>query len=114
MFLFGLSVACQAGWNACGSVLISTNMHHAFNYVYLTLTLMGLCLASFFVHAFGFIGVPLTMVISDSLLLIWALHICRTKLTFISLKSLAVIFQHSFYRRKAEIVLRRFFKAGSI
>jgi hypothetical protein len=49
------------------------------------------------------------MVISDTLLLIWALHICRTKLTVISLGSLAVVFQHSYYTAKAEVVLKRFF-----
>jgi hypothetical protein len=42
MFLFALTVACQSGWSACGSVLFSTNMHHAFNYVCLLLTVLGL------------------------------------------------------------------------
>jgi O-antigen/teichoic acid export membrane protein len=109
MFFFALSVACQSGWNACGSLLISTNMHHSFNYVYLALTLMGLCLVTFFEHAFGFTGVPMTMVMVDALLLCWALHVCRTKLTFVSLASLAVVFQPSSYARKAETILKRFF-----
>jgi O-antigen/teichoic acid export membrane protein len=87
MFLFALSIACQSGWSACGSVLVSTNMHHSFNYVYLCLTLAGLCVVNIFEHAFGFMGIPLTMVLVDSLLLGWALRVCQQKLTFIQLSA---------------------------
>ena len=107
MFLFALSVAFQCGWSACNFCLVSTNMHHSFNYIYLCLTLAGLCLVNILEHAFGFMGVPLTMVIIDGLLLGWALHICRTKLTFMPLGSLSVVFQPSFYAGKAEHFLKR-------
>jgi O-antigen/teichoic acid export membrane protein len=109
MFLFALSIACQSGWSACGSVLVSTNMHHSFNYVYLCLTLAGLCAVNFFEHAFGFMGIPLTMVMVDSLLLGWALRVCHEKLTFIELRSLAVVFQPSFYLDKLKASLKQGF-----
>jgi O-antigen/teichoic acid export membrane protein len=109
MFLFALSVACQSGWSACGSILVSTNMHHSFNYVYLCLTLAGLCLVNIFEGAFGFVGIPLTMVIIDGLLLGWALQVCRKKLTFVPLVSLAVVFKPSFYTSKMEILWKRAF-----
>jgi O-antigen/teichoic acid export membrane protein len=109
MFLFALSVAFQSGWSACGSVLVSTNMHHSFNYVYLCLTLAGLCVVNIVEHMFGFIGVPLTMVAVDCLLLCWALQVCRTKLTFIPLASLWVVFQPSFYTSKVGVFWKRAF-----
>jgi O-antigen/teichoic acid export membrane protein len=108
MFLFALSVAFQSCWSACGSILVSTNMHHAFNYVYLGMTLAGLCVVNVLERAFGFLGVPLTMVLVDSVLLGWALHICRTRLTFVALSSLAVVFTPSFYARK----IREMFDRG--
>ena len=97
MFLFALSVACQSGWSACGSILVSTNMHHSFNYAYLCLTLAGLCGVGIFEHAFGFMGVPLIMMIVDGLLLGWALKVCSEKLTFVPLTSLSVVLRPSFY-----------------
>jgi O-antigen/teichoic acid export membrane protein len=107
MFLFALSVACQSAWGACGYILVSTNMHHFFNYFNLFMTLVGLSVVFLAVHAFGFLGVPLTMVTVDLILLAWALQVCRTKLSFVSLGSLGVVFQPSFYMSKAEILFRR-------
>jgi O-antigen/teichoic acid export membrane protein len=101
MLLFALSIACQCGWSACGSILFSTNMHHAFNYAYLFLTMVGLAGAYFAMHFFGFAGVPLVMIVVDAILLSWALHLCHRKLTFVSLASLACVFLPSFYFQKA-------------
>jgi O-antigen/teichoic acid export membrane protein len=107
MLLFGLSVACQCGWSACGAILFSTNMHHAYNYVYFFLTLAALTVCSVAIHFLGFAGVPTVMLISDALLLLWALHLCRNKLAFVPMASLARVFYPSFYLEKARGLLRR-------
>jgi O-antigen/teichoic acid export membrane protein len=106
MFLFAISVACQCCWLACGGVLFSTNMHHVFNYTYLVLTLIGLGVAGWAVHMFGFAGVPMVMVAVDAVLLGWVLYICRQKLEFISLASLGHVFSPLFYFEKANSLRR--------
>jgi O-antigen/teichoic acid export membrane protein len=105
--LFALSVACQSGWSACGSILFSTNMHHTFNYVYFVLTMAGLCAAYFAAKLLGFSGIPMVMDVVDVLLLFWALYLCVKKLVFIPLKSLACVLQPSFYFQKLELLLKR-------
>jgi O-antigen/teichoic acid export membrane protein len=105
--MFALSVACQSGWGACGIVLFSTNMHHTFNYAYFILTIAGLTAAYFVTRALGFPGVPLVMVVVDALLLLWALYLCRRKLTFIPLKALACVVQPSFYVQKLGLLIKR-------
>jgi O-antigen/teichoic acid export membrane protein len=107
LFLFALSVICQSGWGACGSILVSTNMHHSFNYLYLFLTMTGLALVTFSMHVFGFIGVPLVMLMVDCALLAFALYVCARKLSFVPLASLACVFQPGFYLRQAEALLNR-------
>jgi O-antigen/teichoic acid export membrane protein len=100
MLLFAISVACQSGWNACGSILYSTNMHHAFNYANFFLTLAGLAAAEVVIRIMGFTGVPLVMIVVDGLLLAWALLLCRRKLSFVPLTSLLNVFNPAFYLRK--------------
>jgi len=100
MILFAVSVACQAGWAACGSVLYATNMHHVFNYAYFVLTVLGLAAAEVMVRLLGFPGVPMVMMTVDGLLLGWALYLCRSKLSFVPLGSLLCVFSPAFYLRK--------------
>jgi len=107
IFLFAFSVACQSAWGTCGSILVSTNMHHFFNYFYLVMTLIGLAVVNLAVHYFGFVGVPMTMVLADIVLLFWALQSCRTQLSFVDLVSLGVVFRPSFYVDKAGVLFRR-------
>ncbi len=106
MFLFAISVACQCCWFACSGVLFSTNMHHAFNYTYLALTLAGLGLAGFAIRIWGFAGVPIVMVLVDGVLLAVVLTICRRKLAFISLASLGRVFDPVYYFEKAGGMVR--------
>jgi O-antigen/teichoic acid export membrane protein len=106
MLLFVLSVICQSCWNACGSILFSSNMHHAFNYAYLFLTLVGLGAANIAMHFLGFIGVPVTMVAVDGLMLWWSLYLCQKKLVFVPLRSLVGVLYPSFYLDKAGRLLR--------
>jgi O-antigen/teichoic acid export membrane protein len=114
MFLFAISVACQCCWLACGGVLFSTNMHHAFNYIYLALTLLGLSVVGWAIHEFGFVGVPIVMVVADAILLAWVLYICRRKLAFISMASLGRIFSPAFYFEKAGGLVRHLSSRGKV
>lgn len=100
MFLFALSIACQCGWSACGTVLFSTNSHHAFNYLYFFLTIAGLAGTVFAVHALGFTGIPAVMAVVDAILLVTALSLCHAKLAFVPLASLTKILHPSFYLEK--------------
>jgi O-antigen/teichoic acid export membrane protein len=106
MFLFALSVACQCCWTACNGILFSTNMHHAVNYTQLAMTLAGLSVVTFAIHAWGFAGVPIVMAAVDGVLLAGALYICHRKLSFIPLASLARVFSPAFYLEKARGLLR--------
>jgi hypothetical protein len=107
MFFFALSVACQCCWSACGGILFSTNMHHAFNYLQLATTLLGLtAAATLAVHLLGFAGVPIVMAVVDAILLLGVLYLCHQKLAFIPLASLARVFHPSFYFEKARGLLR--------
>jgi O-antigen/teichoic acid export membrane protein len=100
MILFAVSVACQASWGACGSVLYATNMHHVFNYAYFFMTLLGLAAAEVAVRLLGFPGIPLVMMTVDGLLLAWALYLCHRKLSFVSMGSLLCVFSPPFYLQK--------------
>ena len=106
MFFFALSVACQCCWTACSGILFSTNMHHAFNYTQLALTLAGLAVTAVSIHLLGFAGVPVVMSVVDALLLAWVLFLCYRKLSFIPLASLVRVFYPAFYFEKARGVLR--------
>jgi O-antigen/teichoic acid export membrane protein len=106
MLFFAISVACQSGWSACGSILFSTNMHHAYNYANLLLTLAGLAAADVVIRFAGFTGVPLVMMIVDLTLLAVALGLLRAKLSFIELGSLLNIFHPLFYFRKLDHLLQ--------
>jgi O-antigen/teichoic acid export membrane protein len=106
MLLFAISVACQSGWSACGSILFSTNMHHAYNYANFFLTLAGLAAADVMVRYAGFTGIPLVMMIVDLALLAIALGLLRAKLSFVQLGSLLNIFHPLFYLRKLDHLLQ--------
>jgi O-antigen/teichoic acid export membrane protein len=106
MLLFAISIACQCGWNACGTILFSTNSHHAFNYIYFFLTIAGLAVSTVTIHALGFTGVPAVMAVVDAILLVTALYICHAKLAFVPLSSLVKVLHPSFYLEKIRGVLR--------
>jgi O-antigen/teichoic acid export membrane protein len=113
LLFFAISVACQSCWSACGSILFSTNMHHAFNYANLVLTLAGLAAADVLIRHIGFIGTPLVMMSVDALLLALALYLCHRKLSFISLASLLSVLNPLFYLRKMDYLMRSSFARES-
>ena len=106
MLLFAISVACQSGWNACGSILFSTNMHHAYNYVNLALTVVGLAAADVAIRGMGFMGVPTVMMTVDLFLLVISLWLCARNLSFVPLGPLLTVFDPRFYVRKADYLIR--------
>jgi hypothetical protein len=77
-------------------------MHHAFNYVYLGVTLAGLGLATVAIHILGFAGVPAGMVIADGIITVWAMYLCHKKLAFVPLSSLLQVLLASFYLKRAK------------
>jgi O-antigen/teichoic acid export membrane protein len=100
IFLFGVSIALQGLWAVGGVVLVCSNMHHLFNYLYLGVTLAGLFLASIVTPIFGFTAVPATMVVQDTALIIIACVLCQSKLSHIQLSDVASIFSFDFYRKQ--------------
>jgi O-antigen/teichoic acid export membrane protein len=114
MFLFAISVACQCCWSACGGILFSTNMHHAFNYAYLVFTVFGLAAATMMIHFWGFAGVPMVMAVIDGILLSWVLILCYRKLAFVPLASLARVFHPAFYFEKATGLFRHVTRKATV
>jgi hypothetical protein len=108
MFLFGLSIALQGMWAVAGVVLVCSNMHHLFNYLYLLVTIGGLFLASAITPIWGFTAVPATMVLQDTLLLVIAIMLCQSKLSHISLRDVGSVFTVRFYRKHIEAAWNRF------
>ncbi len=99
MFLFSISIALQGIWAVGSVVLVASNMHHLFNYLYLSITLVGLFLASQITPFVGFTGIPATMVMQDTLIVAAAVLLCQSKLNHISLKDLGSVFTFDFYRK---------------
>ena len=108
MFLFGLSVALQGIWLVGGIVLVCSNMHHVFNYLYLLVTIGGLFLANEIAPIWGFTAVPATMVMQDALLIAIALVLCESKLGHIRIRNVSCLFTFRFYRRHMETAWRKF------
>ena len=108
MLLFAISIAFQGVWAAGGVVLVCSNMHHLFNYMFLCVTLAGLFLASLVTPIIGFTGIPTTMVLQDFSLIVIAVVLCQSKLSHISLKDLQTVFTVGFYRKQIRAARTRF------
>jgi O-antigen/teichoic acid export membrane protein len=107
LILFSISIALQAICGVGGVVLVCSNMHHLYNYLYLAITLVALAVASYALPAFGFIGVPGTMVLQDIILTVLVITLCKSKLTHVSLGELRSIFRSDFYWGKAQALFNR-------
>jgi len=113
MLLFGVSIAFQGIWAVGGIVLVCSNMHHLFNYLYLGVTLAGLALASVVTPILGFTGVPATMVLQDTALTIIAIVLCQSKLSHIRISDVGSVFTLSFYRKHIKAVRNKLSFASS-
>jgi O-antigen/teichoic acid export membrane protein len=113
MFLFGLSIALQGIWLVGGVVLVCSNMHHLYNYLYLLVTIGGLFLANAITPIWGFTAVPATMVLQDTLLLVIVIMLCQSKLSHIRLRDLGSLFTLTFYRKHIEAAWNRFILVSS-
>jgi hypothetical protein len=107
MFLFAVSIALQGLWAVGSVVLVASNMHHLFNYLYLAITVAGLFLASQVTPFVGFTGIPATMVLQDSLIIAAAILLCQSKLNHISMKDLGAVFTFGFYRKHIKAARHR-------
>jgi O-antigen/teichoic acid export membrane protein len=107
LFLFAVSTALQGIYAVGGIVLVCSNMHHLYNYLYLAVTLVALALASFVLPIFGFNAVPATMVVQDIVLTILVFSLCKTKLNYISLGDLRSVFSSDFYWGKFQALFNR-------
>ena len=107
LFLFSISIALQGVCGVGGIVLVCSNMHHLYNYLYLVVTLTALGLASFILPIFGFAAVPGTMVVQDIMLTVLVFTLCKSKLSHISLGDLRSIFSSDFYWGKAQALFNR-------
>jgi hypothetical protein len=99
MSLFAVSIALQGVCTVAGVVLVCSNMHHLFNYLFLAVTLGGLMLASQITPHFGFPAVPATMVLQDTSLVVIAMVLCRSKLHHVTLIDVGSVFTFAFYRK---------------
>jgi O-antigen/teichoic acid export membrane protein len=100
MSLFALSIAFQGLWAVAGVVLVCSNMHHLFNYLYLLVTIAGLFLANSISPVLGFTGIPATMALQDASLIVIAIVLCQSKLSHVNLRDLGSVFTFGFYRRQ--------------
>jgi O-antigen/teichoic acid export membrane protein len=105
LFLFAASVALQGIWGVGGVVLVCSNMHHTFNYLYFLVTLGALVLAGFVLPIWGFSAVPGTMVLQDVILTVLVVILCKSKLSHISLSDLRPVFTLGFYWEKLKSAL---------
>lgn len=108
IFLFGVSIALQGLWAVAGVVLVCSNMHHLFNYLYLGVTIAGLWLANAITPTFGFTAIPATMVLQDSSLLVIAIVLCQSKLSHIRFRDVGSVFTFGFYRKHLKAARNRF------
>jgi hypothetical protein len=99
VFLFAVSVTLQGLWLVGSVVLVCSNKHHLLNYLYLCVTVGGLFLANEITRIYGFTGVPATMVFQDTLLIVIAILLSRSKLNHNSVKHLGSVFTFGFYRK---------------
>ena len=113
MFLFGVSIALQGLWAVAGVVLVCSNMHHLFNYLYLGVTIAGLFLANAITPVFGFIAVPATMVVQDTLVVLIAIALCQSKLSHVRFRDVGSVFTFAFYRKHLKAARNRFIFANS-
>jgi O-antigen/teichoic acid export membrane protein len=113
MLLFGLSIALQGMWAVGGVVLVCSNMHHLFNYLYLFVTIGGLFLANAITPIWGFTAIPVTLVLQDTLLLVIVIMLCQSKLSHIRLRDLGSVFTFTFYRKHIETAWNRFIFVSS-
>ena len=107
MLLFAVSIALQGLCAVAGIVLVCSNMHHLFNYLFLGVTLGGLLMASQTALIFGFTAVPATMVLQDALLLTIAILLCQSKLNHIGIRETGSVFTFDFYRRHIKAARNR-------
>jgi O-antigen/teichoic acid export membrane protein len=107
LFLFGVAVALQGAWGICATVLVASNMHHLFNYLYFIFTVIALSVVPSFMFHLGFRGVPVVMMMADLGLLIIGIFLCYKKLRHISIRELGRVFQPSFYIQKAAGLRKR-------
>jgi O-antigen/teichoic acid export membrane protein len=107
LFLFSISIALQGLYGVGSLVLVCSNMHHLYNYLYLVVTLAALTVADFVIPIFGFIGIPGTMVVQDLTLTFLIFFLCKSKLTHISMKDLSSIFRSDFYWGKMQALFNR-------
>jgi O-antigen/teichoic acid export membrane protein len=107
MSLFAVSIALQGLWAIGGVVLVCSNMHHLFNYLYLLVMIAGLFLANFSSAILGFIGIPATMVLQDTSLVVIAIVLCQSKLSHIRFRDVGSVFSFGFYRRHIAAALDR-------
>jgi O-antigen/teichoic acid export membrane protein len=107
LFLFSVSIALQGICGVGSLVLVCSNMHHLYNYLYLVVTLLALALADFVIPIFGFIALPGTMVVQDLVLTILIAFLCKSKLTHISMRDLAAVFRSDFYWGKMQALFNR-------
>ena len=108
MLLFAVSIALQGVCTVAGVVLVCSNMHHLFNYLFLGVTIGGLMLASQITPHLGFTAVPATMVLQDTSLVVIAFALCRSKLSHIPLGEVGSVFTFAFYRRHLKAARSKF------
>jgi O-antigen/teichoic acid export membrane protein len=113
MMLFAVSIALQGVCTVGGIVLVCSNMHHLFNYLFLGVTAGGLMLANQITPHFGFTAVPATMVLQDTSLVIIAAVLCQSKLKHITLREVGSVFTLAFYRRHLKTARNKFTFASS-
>ncbi len=108
MFLFAISIALQGIWALGAGILVCSNMHHLFNYLYLGITVGGLFLANQILPIFGFTALPATMVLQDASLLVIAIVLCQSKLSHIRLSDVGSVFTFGFYHKHIKAARNRF------
>ncbi len=113
MLLFALSIALQGVCTVAGVVLVCSNMHHLFNYLFLGVTIGGLMIASQITPHFGFTAVPATMVLQDTSLVVIAIVLCQSKLNHITLRDVGSVFTFAFYRRHLKAARNKLTLASS-
>jgi O-antigen/teichoic acid export membrane protein len=101
LFLFAITIVLQGAWGVCATVLVASNMHHLFNYLYFSFTVVALLVVPYFMIHGGFRSIPIVILTADSSLLLAGIFLCRQKLTHISFGDLACVFHPLFYLRKA-------------
>ena len=107
MLLFALSIAFQGVSSVGGIVLVSSNMHHLYNYLCLGGALAGLVLASATLPSFGFMAVPGSMVAQDLTLLLCAYFLCRHKLRHVVLGDFRTLLRSDYYWGKVQTLFSR-------